>query len=148
MELSFQIIPHSDLTPALSLILDTFHRYEAPDYAQEGILEFENAIKNPSYLENHVFWGAHQEDMLLGVIALRDGYSHIALFFVKEGYLGQGIGTALFRHVLPMRTKEYITVNSSPFAVPVYRRLGFTETASEQVVNGIRFTPMIYGYRS
>ena len=31
---------------------------------------------------------------------------------------------------------------ASPYAVPVYRKLGFKNTGSEQVVNGLRFTPM------
>jgi len=35
-----------------------------------------------------------------------------------------------------------MTVNSSPYAVPIYHKLGFKDTGSEQVVNGLRFTPM------
>ena len=35
-----------------------------------------------------------------------------------------------------------MTVNSSPYAVPVYHKLGFKDTGSEQMVNGLRFTPM------
>ncbi|WP_334295796.1 GNAT family N-acetyltransferase [Clostridioides difficile] len=35
-----------------------------------------------------------------------------------------------------------ITVNSSPYAVEVYHKLGFKDTAVEQIVDGIRFTPM------
>lgn len=37
-----------------------------------------------------------------------------------------------------------ITVNSSPYAVKIYKHLGFVPTAEEQTVNGIRFTPMKY----
>lgn len=37
---------------------------------------------------------------------------------------------------------EIMTVNSSPYAVPVYEKLGFHATGSEQTVNGLRFTPM------
>ncbi|WP_347567129.1 GNAT family N-acetyltransferase [Alistipes finegoldii] len=37
-----------------------------------------------------------------------------------------------------------ITVNSSPYAVEIYRRLGFTATDAERVTDGIRFTPMTY----
>ena len=35
-----------------------------------------------------------------------------------------------------------ITVNSSPYAVPVYRKLGFVETDTEQLADGMRYTPM------
>ncbi len=35
-----------------------------------------------------------------------------------------------------------ITVNSSPYAVEVYHKLGFKDTAVEQISDGIRFTPM------
>lgn len=34
------------------------------------------------------------------------------------------------------------TVNSSPYAVPVYHKLGFIDMDSEQLADGMRFTPM------
>ncbi|MGM9541909.1 MAG: GNAT family N-acetyltransferase [Candidatus Limivicinus sp.] len=37
---------------------------------------------------------------------------------------------------------QVFTVNSSPYAVEVYRHLGFTPTDTEQLTNGIRYTPM------
>lgn len=37
---------------------------------------------------------------------------------------------------------QVFTVNSSPYAVEVYRHLGFFPTDTEQVTNGIRYTPM------
>lgn len=37
-----------------------------------------------------------------------------------------------------------MTVNASPYAIPVYRKLGFIDIDVEQVINGIRFTPMVY----
>lgn len=40
---------------------------------------------------------------------------------------------------------DKLTVNSSPYAVPVYYKLGFCDVDKEQVVNGLRFTPMEYG---
>lgn len=33
-------------------------------------------------------------------------------------------------------------MHSSPYAVEVYRHLGFAPTDTEQTVNGLRFTPM------
>ena len=37
-----------------------------------------------------------------------------------------------------------ITVNSSPYAVEIYRKLSFVDTNTEQTVNGMRFTSMRY----
>ncbi len=39
---------------------------------------------------------------------------------------------------------DVFTVNSSPYAVEIYRRLGFAPTDHEQITNGIRYTPMKY----
>ena len=55
---------------------------------------------------------------------------------------GNGIGKALFNAVKNECPSDKITVNSSPYAVPIYHKLGFTDTDTEQVVNGLRFTPM------
>jgi hypothetical protein len=37
-----------------------------------------------------------------------------------------------------------ITVNSSPYGLGFYKKLGFVPTEEEKTINGIRFTPMIY----
>ena len=63
---------------------------------------------------------------------------------------GRGVGKELFRRAAA-RCKEVhpelaeITVNSAPGAVDAYGRLGFKETGPEQVENGIRFVPMVFG---
>ena len=38
--------------------------------------------------------------------------------------------------------RQTFTVHSSPYAVEVYRHLGFVATDAEQTVSGLRFTPM------
>ena len=68
--------------------------------------------------------------------------AHIALFFVKGEYHGRGIGNQLFKTVLQMCPAGSMTVNSSPYAVPIYHHLGFHDMDKEQAVNGLRFTPM------
>lgn len=37
---------------------------------------------------------------------------------------------------------EEITVNSSPYAEKIYKKMGFTATAPEQITNGIRYIPL------
>ena len=60
----------------------------------------------------------------------------------------QGIARALFSalrdHCRTAPDTPRITVNSSPYAVEAYRRLGFRATGGERTVDGIRFTPMEY----
>lgn len=66
----------------------------------------------------------------------------IALFFVDGKYHKQGIGRKLYNKILSINNKGFFTVNSSPYAHEVYKHLGFTDTNSEQCVNGLRFYPM------
>ena len=77
---------------------------------------------------------------------MREQRRHIALFFVAEERLGQGIGKALFQHVLSHCPGPLLTVHSSPYAVPVYQRLGFTADGPERQEDGIRYTPMTYRF--
>ncbi|MBU9737013.1 GNAT family N-acetyltransferase [Diplocloster agilis] len=39
-------------------------------------------------------------------------------------------------------------LNSSPYAVPIYKKLGFRNTDTEQLMNGIRYTPMKINIKS
>lgn len=133
---------------ALNLVWKTFRQYEAPDYSAEGLETFHRSvIGNEDYLNSIQLYGAYDGDTLLGVIATRNGGNHIALFFVDGAHHRQGIGRALFQTVVENSASNEITVNSSPYAVEVYHRLGFADTAPEQTTDGMRYTPMAYRKR-
>lgn len=137
------ILPE-ELPAAIELIWDTFQAYEAPEYPAEGIATFRDSLDSPDYLGALELWGAFREEKLLGVIATRSQRGHIALFFVKQSCLGQGIGRQLFAYLLPLCPGPLLTVNSSPYAVAFYEKLGFVADSPEQLRDGIRFTPMHY----
>ena len=62
------------------------------------------------------------------------------IFTDRRGKLGR----ALFETMRRDYDKQKFTVNSSPYAVKIYEHLGFQATDTEQLVDGLRFTPMIY----
>lgn len=138
LDLSIRKLNKKEIESALNMVWKVFLEYEAPDYTQEGIDEFYKSIHDENYLSMLSVYGAFSNGELVGVIATRNNGKHIALFFVEGRYHCQGIGKQLFQTV---RTDK-MTVNSSPYAVPVYRKLGFESVDTEQSVNGLRFIPM------
>lgn len=135
-------IRKEEIEKALFLVWQVFQEYEAPDYTKEGVQEFYKSIHDENYLSKLDWYGAFVENELVGTIATRNDGTHIALFFVDGEHHRQGIGKRLFQTVQIKCCSDKMTVNSSPYAVPVYHRLGFKDTNVEQVVNGLRFTPM------
>lgn len=123
---------------ALLLVWKVFNEYEAPDYPKEGTEEFYKSIHDADYLSQLRVYGAFDHEKLVGVIATRSEGTHIALFFVDGRYHRRGIGKQLFQTV----SRHNMTVNSSPYAIPIYHKLGFHDLDKEQIVNGLRFTPM------
>ena len=134
-------IQEDEMEKALDLVWKTFLEYEAPDYTEEGINEFKKSIDDETWIKEREFYGAFEEDEIRGVIATKDK-SHLALFFVDGNYHKQGIGKKLYQKVKTLNDKGYFTVNSSPYAKEVYKRLGFKSTDNEQCINGLRFIPM------
>lgn len=139
--MQIETIPHEYLAQALTMVERVFMQFEAPDYSPEGIATFHDFLHDPDAISTLTFYGAYVEDMLVGVLATR-GISHIALFFVEPCYQRQGIGRALFSAAKEACQCDTMTVNSSPYAVEIYRHLGFHALSEEQVTDGIRFTPM------
>ena len=131
-------------TDAIRLVWDVFLEFEAPDYSQQGIQTFRDFIHDEAAMNALRFYGAYEKENLVGVIATRHADTHIALFFVPGNYHRRGIGRKLFEAILKNCTASIVTVNSSPFAVEAYRKLGFIDTDTEQTIQGIRFTPMRY----
>jgi ribosomal protein S18 acetylase RimI-like enzyme len=67
---------------------------------------------------------------------------------VASDYQGKGIGGRLWRGGLKESQKadnciREFAVHSSPYAMPIYEKLGFRAIASEQLCNGLRFVPMM-----
>lgn len=137
-------ITKAGLPEAMALVWKVFREFEAPDYSEEGVNTFKEFIDGQEEIMTIEMYGAFEQEDLLGVIATRNEGSHIALFFVKKERHGQGIGRKLFEHIVPLYSSEAITVNSSPYAAKIYRRLGFADTDAEQLTNGIRYVPMKY----
>lgn len=143
----------NELNSALELVWKVFSEFEAREYSEQGVKEFKDFIEPNNILPNvqsgeYLFWGCYDGKRIVGVLAMRET-SHISLLFVDPAYHRHGIAGRLFR-----KAKEYcvtqdsevssITVNSSPYAVKIYHKLGFQATDAEQTVNGIRFVPMTY----
>jgi len=140
--MTFRSLIQVETEAALELAWNVFLEYEAADYSHEGVDEFFKSIHDPEFVRKLTFYGAFDGEDLVGVLATRSNGDHIALFFVTGKMQGQGIGRTLFELALKNNTSGKMTVNSSPYAVEIYRHFGFVHTNTEQVTNGIRFTPM------
>ena len=134
---------------AMALAWRVFQKFDAKDYTEEGIESFLNFISDNGlykmFLSNeYKLFVAESGGKIVGVSSLRMR-NHISLLFVEPQYHHQGIATALLKEVFKhTRTKGMfkMTVNSSPYAVQFYHKLGFVNTDHEICADGIRYTPM------
>ncbi len=131
------------------MISTVFHKYIAADYCNEGIQEFTKYIEPKLILkrfnEGNILITAKHEGKIVGAVAIQDK-KHISLLFVSEQYHQKGIAKELVKKAIEKAEKEYgitdISVNSSPYAVEIYEKLGFIKTDNKQEQNGIRYIPM------
>ena len=138
------------LNETLSLVREVFLEYEAPDYSDEGVEEFMRFIESKAIKEMLSekimrIWTCENDGIIIGMLAggIKEGKNHIFLLFVDKRYHRKGIARQLLNMMTEQSNPSEIRVNSSPYAVEVYRRLGFSDIDTEQTVNGLRFTPMI-----
>lgn len=68
--------------------------------------------------------------------------THISLLFVRPEYHRKGIGKALFKFAVKNHPTIEITVNSSTYAIPFYKKIGFTTSGDKQGYHGLYSTPM------
>ena len=133
-----------EIPVALDLAWRVFSEYESPDYSDEGTEEFRRCLHDEEYLYGIDYIGAFYDQKLIGLIGIRTELEHICFFFVDGQYHRKGVGTKMFDYLLENYKDNIITVNSSPYGLGFYKKLGFVPTEEEKTINGIRFTPMIY----
>ena len=138
------------LSEAICLIHGVFIEFVAPDCSSHGVEKFKTFIDLKILLDKLnkseiLFWGAYNAcGRLAGVIA-GQAPGHIKYLFVEKGCQRQGVARALLNvlqsHYYALGSR-ILTVNSSPYALDVYKKMGFQELGPEKVADGIRFIPM------
>ncbi|QDR81711.1 GNAT family N-acetyltransferase [Sporomusa termitida] len=135
---------------ALTLINATFDRFVGPGYSEQGIQAFKDFItrerRQQGFTDYAFMLVARQERQIIGVIEIWH-YRHITLLFTAAEWHNRGVAKRLLQAAISICRRENpalneISVRSSPFAVPVYQKLGFIASGHEQTVDGMRFTEM------
>jgi GNAT superfamily N-acetyltransferase len=89
------------------------------------------------------------EGRIIGVIAMRDD-NHLYWLFIDDEYKGRKLARHLWesvKHEAATCGVRRFTVNSSLYAVPVYRAFGFGETGEQETQNGVTSQPMALDVR-
>lgn len=136
-----KILPE-EKSAAPDLVWRVFLKFEAPQYPAEGVRFFREYLDNDEATSALDIYGAFDVERVVGVLAMRNSGTHVSLFFVDEEYHRRGIGRAMFEHMVKVSSPEFVTVNAAPYAVEVYRRLGFSPVGGEVVENGLIYTSM------
>jgi GNAT superfamily N-acetyltransferase len=135
---------------AISELVLAFRDEYLLDPAGRGAEEFLTSVSAEAergYISSHRYYYllVEVEGALTGVIALRDR-THVFRLFVARPFQRQGLAHELWRRARqalgPLDQAMNFTVNSSPMAVPVYRRLGFEQTSTQVEIHGIAVVPM------
>lgn len=130
------------------LVQHVFNELVGPDYEPEGVDEFFR-FANAAKIAERVRAGgfvlvAEQSGQPVGVLEFGPP-QRIRLLFVTRRE--QGIGKELVRRAIAKARRKNpalsaVTVHSSPYAEPAYRKMGFRRSGDARVEHGIRFVPM------
>ncbi|MBF0432433.1 MAG: GNAT family N-acetyltransferase [Fibrobacteria bacterium] len=138
-----------EASQVFKIVKTGFDHFVKQDLTEEGTKEFFRAAQKFIYdrPDNHFIFVAHSENQIIGMIDIRDD-NHICLFFVNKKFQKKGVGRSLIEKAILKIVSDIpqissLDVNSSTYAVNVYEKLGFIKTDEEQIINGIRFVPMI-----
>jgi len=156
-DLTCRDMRNGDEDAVSQLIRNSFLRFIARDYKPEGLEIFLQetsaegiAFKIREWPLLMVAEGCKDsgEAGIVGVIVLRRA-NHISLFFVDEDWHGKGVGRLLFHKAIQRIRKinpeiQSITVNSSPYGIGFYEKMGFRPSGPEQYMKGMLVNPMVF----
>ena len=140
-----------DAAAISALVQEVASGFLLNEFSEEGKQHFLRAIKPDAiagYLDgDFVYFLAESGDELAGLIAMRD-FRHLYHLFVRAGFHGKGIARSLWEHAraqcLIAGNPGEFTVNSSAYALAVYRKWGFKQTGPPFEKSGIVSTPMLW----
>ena len=151
MTFSIRPMVSSEYASAYELAWETFRRFQAKYYPEEGHESFYKFLYGGQIEERYavgrfLMLGCYDGDELAGIGGMRDG-NHISLMFTRGEYQRMGVARNIMLRLLENARKngyDSVTLNSSPCGLPFYKAIGFTATDMEQIKDGIIYTPMKY----
>jgi N-acetylglutamate synthase-like GNAT family acetyltransferase len=149
MEVTLRAATQNDVKYIAELIRESsleFIVHEFDSAAKDAFLRNNNAYMIGKFIETgFTYHVAEVDGKIVGVVGVR-GVNHLYHLFVAKPYQCQGIGRQLWEHAkkvcLEKGNAGIFTVNSSNCALPVYQKLGFTQTGPTENSGGIISTPM------
>lgn len=131
------------------LIRPLAEQYIAHEFSPEGagilLASMDAAAIEGYFAAGYEYHVAEEDGVLVGVVGVRDN-SHLYHLFVADEFRGRGFARELWRVARDAcraagNVGEF-TVNSSGFAVGMYRKFGFVETSPPETRNGVTSIPM------
>ena len=164
-ELKFSKLPSERLDEALNLIHGVFWEFNAPMHSEEAKQSFTEVVNYEDYKErlerkhyedsedlfffcfDHLLpdfdmWICEDNGEIVGVLAADSVY--IDLLYVDGKYHRRGIAKKLFSMMLEHFDSDEVSLISSPYAVKIYKKLGFRATGEELHNGGMSAIPMTY----
>lgn len=132
----------NEYNQAIDLALEVYINCGGSDFNDEGLESFKSFINNEQLMDELIIYGAFEQNKLIGILGIKNNGKHISLLFIKPEHHRKGIGKKLFDYMENDYPAYEMTVNSSTYAVPFYKRLGFEQTNDKQTTNGITYVPM------
>lgn len=141
-----------ELETAFALILRVFYTYNTKGVNPEDVRFFVEEmmlgkeVQNSFKTQDQEMYGFFLDGKLIGVASLSSNF-YIMFMFVDDQYHHQGIARTLFEYLLlvaKQRQAKAIWLDASQYAIGFYKRLGFTQSASNRIVSGLEVTPMVY----
>ena len=146
-----RIATENDAAEISELVRGLAERFITPDYSATGAAVLLESMSEEQTCERMKlgfrYRVAIDDGRSVGVIAMIPR-GHLYHLFVAESHQKRGIARMLWTtardEALAAGNVGRITVNSSRYAVPVYRRLGFVEDGGITALNEVSCQPMVW----
>jgi GNAT superfamily N-acetyltransferase len=148
--MDIRLATNNDATEISRLITSLAAKYITVDFSAEAAKQLLHSLE-PLAIESYFasdyrYHVATEAGAIIGVVGIREN-SHLYHLFVADSHWRRGIATALWDIArdacLTAGYSGPFTVNSSRYALALYRKLGFTEVGKEIDRCGVFSTPMV-----
>ena len=147
-QITYRDMRHGEEPVVCELVRQVFNEFLAADYGTTGAEEF-FSFANPVAMRERVKAGgsvlvASTPDSLVGMLEFAPP-DRIAMLFVSlrhQGIAKRLLASAIHRVRTANPSVSKLTVHSSPYAEPIYRKMGFNRVGDTTTEQGIIYIPM------
>ncbi len=137
-----RVLEPDEIPNALKLVWNAFEEHDSHEFDEKLTKSFKAFLTNVPKIPNLKFYATFENGKMISIAAMDN--NHLLILFVHKEFRNRGVAKLLWYDIVTFMKNKIFTVDAAPPSIDLYKRLGFSLTGEEKIINDVVLSSMRY----